>query len=136
MNFRINAAVLVGLGSILTSPLLSSASALSATSGTKWRNVTYNGVSLKVRRLAGDQLRQASEACPRLDMHAVYLGRPGPNPLCPAGLVGKTEAVMIGPLAKVSVKATKNSGRHIGAKARKPAKAHQKPARIMIKTRS
>jgi hypothetical protein len=38
-------------------------------------------------------------ACPRLDVHAVYLGRPGPDPICPAGLVGRTEAVMVGPLA-------------------------------------
>ncbi len=34
-------------------------------------------------------------ACPRLDLHAVYLGTPGPNPICPADLVGKTEAVMV-----------------------------------------
>ncbi|HEY3903008.1 MAG TPA: glycoside hydrolase domain-containing protein [Streptosporangiaceae bacterium] len=137
MNFRFNAAVLVGLGSILTAPLLSNASALSATSSTKWRSVTYSGVSLKVPA-AWPVINFAKHptACPRLDVHAVYLGRPGPNPLCPAGLVGKTEAVMIGPLAKVSAKTGDRSSKHIGAKARKPAKAHQKPARIMIKTRS
>jgi hypothetical protein len=137
MNFRFNAAVLVGLGSILTAPLLSSASALSATSSAKWQNVTYNGVSLKVPA-AWPVINFAKHpmACPRLDVHAVYLGRPGPNPLCPAGLVGKTEAVMIGPSARISAKAGNKTSRHIGAKARKPAKAHQKPARIMIKTRN
>ncbi|HEX9064154.1 MAG TPA: glycoside hydrolase domain-containing protein [Streptosporangiaceae bacterium] len=36
-------------------------------------------------------------ACPRLDVHAVYLGTPGPSPDCPAGLVGRSEAVMITP---------------------------------------
>src|SRR5579863_842119 len=107
MNFRNNAAVLVGLGSILTAPLLSSTSALSATSGTKWQNVTYNGVSLKVpASWPVINLARHPKACPRLDVHAVYLGKPGPNPLCPAGLVGKTEAVMIGPLPKASPKAS------------------------------
>ena len=26
--------------------------------------------------------------CPQLDRHAVYLGQPGPDPSCPAGLTG------------------------------------------------
>jgi Domain of unknown function (DUF1906) len=131
MNFRNNAAVLVGLGSIVTAPLISSASALSATDGAKWRNVTYNGVSLKVpASWPVINFARHPKACPRLDLHAVYLGRPGPNPLCPAGLVGKTEAVMIGPLAKPSTSAP------IGAKARKAAQARHRPARMLIRTRS
>ena len=35
--------------------------------------------------------------CVRLDVHAVYLGAPGPDQRCPAHLVGHTEAVVIGP---------------------------------------
>ncbi|HEX9624820.1 MAG TPA: hypothetical protein VF979_10620, partial [Streptosporangiaceae bacterium] len=105
----------------------------------KWRNVTYNGVSLKVpAHWPVISFAKRPKACPRLDVHAVYLGKPGPNPLCPAGLVGKTEAVMIGPLSKTGAKTSvrTKTGTHIGAKARKPARARLKPARIMINTRS
>src|SRR5712691_13180118 len=124
MNFRFNAAVLVGLGSVLTAPLISSVSAVSAASGVKWRNVTYNGVSLKVpAHWPVISFAKRPKACPRLDVHAVYLGKPGPNPLCPAGLVGKTEAVMIGPLDRTSARtktgaktsARTKTGTHIGA---------------------
>ena len=47
-------------------------------------------------------LRQRPSVCPRLDVHAVYLGTPGPHPACPAGLLGRTEAVMIGPIRQES----------------------------------
>jgi hypothetical protein len=38
-------------------------------------------------------LARQPRACPRLDVHAVYLGRPGPDPACSADLRGKTTAV-------------------------------------------
>ncbi|HUJ07552.1 MAG TPA: glycoside hydrolase domain-containing protein [Streptosporangiaceae bacterium] len=69
----------------------------------RWQTVTYDGVSLRapaswpVIRFAADPT-----ACPRLDVHAVYLGTPGPHPLCPAGLVGRSEAVMVQPVGAVS----------------------------------
>jgi hypothetical protein len=37
-------------------------------------------------------------ACPRLDVHAVYLGRPGPDAMCPADLHGVTETVTLQPV--------------------------------------
>ncbi len=95
MSFRIPVAILLGLGAILVAP---SSADSSVTTSPRWRNVTYDGVrfsvpaSWPVIRFARHPL-----ACPRLDVHAVYLGTPGPNPICPAGLVGKTEAVMVGP---------------------------------------
>jgi hypothetical protein len=36
--------------------------------------------------------------CVRQDVHAVYLGQEGPNPSCPARLVGHTETVHVEPL--------------------------------------
>jgi hypothetical protein len=36
--------------------------------------------------------------CVRFDRHAVYLGRPGPEPDCPARLTRRTEALLIEPL--------------------------------------
>ncbi len=42
-------------------------------------------------------------ACPRLSVHAVYLGTPGPDPACPAEeLAGKTEAVQLMPINPAS----------------------------------
>jgi hypothetical protein len=43
-------------------------------------------------------LSRHQSACPRLDVHAVYLGAAGPAPVCPAAQAGKTEAVQIQPL--------------------------------------
>jgi len=55
-------------------------------------------------------------ACPRLDIRAVYLGSPGPHPSCPAGAVGRAEAVWIrrvrpaGPEAREATAATTIAG--------------------------
>ncbi len=37
--------------------------------------------------------------CVRFDQHAVYLGTPGPDQDCPAHIVGRTEALLVEPLA-------------------------------------
>src|SRR5689334_446833 len=69
-----------------------------AAAGTGWRAVEYGGVRLDVPAawpvydLARDPTR-----CVRLDVHAVYLGRPGAAPACPARLLGRTEAVQVEP---------------------------------------
>jgi hypothetical protein len=36
--------------------------------------------------------------CVRFDVHAVYLGRPGPDMRCPANLFGRADAVLVEPL--------------------------------------
>jgi Domain of unknown function (DUF1906) len=68
-------------------------------SSTAWRAVAYRGVSLRVPA-AWPVLNLSTHpaACPRLDVHAVYLGTPGPDPACPAGLHGVTEAVAVQPV--------------------------------------
>lgn len=111
-----------------------SASSAAATSQ-QWRNVTYDGVRLSVPA-SWPVIRFARHptACPRLDVHAVYLGTPAPDPICPAGLIGKTEAVMIGPgrqdgqvqpartghqaHARRAARATRAASRRTGARAR------------------
>lgn len=64
-----------------------------------WRTVRYQGVRLAVpRSWPVVNLRTHPQVCPRLDIHAVYLGLPGPHPRCPAsGLGAKTAAVQIAP---------------------------------------
>lgn len=70
-----------------------------ASTDSRWRTVTFDGVSVRVPALwPVIRFSRHPEACPRLDVHAVYLGAPGPMPICPPHLLGKTEAVMISPL--------------------------------------
>jgi hypothetical protein len=93
MGFRKITFVLVSVASLFTIGLPALASA--ATSG-GWRTVTYGGVSLRVPSAwPVVNLSRHPSACPRLDVHAVYLGTPGPDPSCPAAAQGKTEAAWI-----------------------------------------
>src|SRR5580698_4137787 len=93
MGFRKITFVLVSVASLFTIGLPALASA--AASG-GWRTVTYGGVSLRVPSAwPVVNLSRHPSACPRLDVHAVYLGTPGPDPSCPAAAQGKTEAAWI-----------------------------------------
>ena len=68
-----------------------------------WRTVTFGGVSLRVpSSWPVRDLTQHPGICPRLDQHAVYLGRPGPDPACPTAAQGKTEAVQIQSISQQS----------------------------------
>ncbi|MGO9078126.1 MAG: glycoside hydrolase domain-containing protein [Streptosporangiaceae bacterium] len=63
-----------------------------------WRTVSYHGIRLRAPvSWPVVSLVRHPAACPRLDVHAVYLGAVGPDPSCPPGLHGKTEAVQIQP---------------------------------------
>lgn len=96
MRFRSCTAFLAGLATFSAVTPFGVASAASAD---RSQRVTFGGVSLQVpASWPVVNLGQNPSACPRLDVHAVYLGTPGPDPVCPAGLLGKTEAVLIEPL--------------------------------------
>ena len=62
------------------------------------QTVTYRGVQFDVpadwpvHDLAADP-----STCVRFDVHAVYLGHPGADMNCPAGLVGRADAVLVEP---------------------------------------
>jgi hypothetical protein len=62
------------------------------------RSVTYRGVQFDV---PGEwpvyDLAADPSTCVRFDVHAVYLGRPGDDMNCPAGLVGRADAVLVEP---------------------------------------
>lgn len=62
------------------------------------RRVTYLGHTFTVPN--GWQVVDLSverRACVRFDRHALYLGTPQPDENCPAGAVGRTEAVLVEP---------------------------------------
>jgi hypothetical protein len=64
------------------------------------RTVTYRGVQFDV---PGDwpvyDLAADPSTCVRFDVHAVYLGAPGPDMNCPAGIVGRADTVLVEPTA-------------------------------------
>ncbi len=66
------------------------------------RTVAYQGVEFDV---PADwpvyDLSADPTTCVRFDVHAVYLGQPGPDMQCPTGLVGRAEAVLVEPAAAV-----------------------------------
>src|SRR5450755_1624210 len=89
-----------------------------AAAGPSWQTVTFEGVSLRVpASWPVVSLARHPRACPRLNVHAVYLGTPGPDPACRADLQGRTTAVMLqrvnaaGPDLRQATRATVVGGR-------------------------
>ncbi|TDD89813.1 DUF1906 domain-containing protein [Actinomadura rubrisoli] len=91
------------------------------------RVVQYRGVRVPVpagwtvHRLDRDPSR-----CVRYDRHAIYLGRPGPQPDCPARVVGRTEAVHIEPLGAVKASRTVVQGDKLASLTVRPSAGHEK----------
>jgi hypothetical protein len=62
------------------------------------RTVTYRGVQFDVPAdWPVHDLEADPSTCVRFDVHAVYLGHPGADMNCPAGLVGRADAVLVEP---------------------------------------
>jgi hypothetical protein len=65
------------------------------------RTLSYRGLRLVVPRgWPVFRLATAPHTCVRFDRHAVYLGRPGAEESCPVQPAGRTEAILVQPLAK------------------------------------
>jgi hypothetical protein len=62
------------------------------------RTVTYQGVEFDV---PADwpvyDLAAEPTTCVRFDVHAVYLGHPGADMLCPSGILGRADSVLVEP---------------------------------------
>jgi hypothetical protein len=87
--------VLVGLAALVVAAGSAGAEAT--------KRVTFRGYSVEV---PGSwpviDLGRNPSTCVRFDVHAVYLGHPGPSPSCPTEVVGRTEALLVEPLDQVS----------------------------------
>jgi Domain of unknown function (DUF1906) len=58
------------------------------------KTVVYRGYEFQVpASWPVHRLDEYPRTCVRYDIHAVYLGTPGPSMQCPAGLIGRTETV-------------------------------------------
>ena len=79
-------------------PAAASSESSSTVGANGLRTVTYRDVQFDVPAdwpvydLAADP-----STCVRFDVHAVYLGHPGADMNCPAGLVGRADAVLVEP---------------------------------------
>ncbi|HEY5316629.1 MAG TPA: DUF1906 domain-containing protein, partial [Solirubrobacteraceae bacterium] len=96
------------------------------------KTVRYRAYTLRVPtswpvfRLASDPT-----ACVRFDRHAVYLGRPSSEQRCPTHSVGRTEAILVEPLAARSASMLPDAR---SAKARGSAAELTMPARNVVVT--
>src|ERR1700753_4214148 len=116
MRRAIAAAVTGGLvlGGALTTPAFASvhnpgktAKKPSATAKGKkaasTKTVVYAGYAFQVpASWPVYRLDEHPQTCVRYDVHAVYLGTPGANMRCPAGLIGRTQTVSFIPPARAA----------------------------------
>ena len=66
----------------------------SATAAPAMKTVVYQGYAFQVpASWPVYRLDEYPQTCVRYDVHAVYLGTPGGTMDCPAGLIGRTQAV-------------------------------------------
>jgi hypothetical protein len=100
MSFRRKCSALVIVVSCLAAAVPVAARAVTAAAaGPAQHAVSFEGVSLQVpASWPVVNLSRHPDACPRLDVHAVYLGTPGPDPACPASLQGKVASVIMQPV--------------------------------------
>ncbi|MFB8174384.1 hypothetical protein ACFC60_41210, partial [Kitasatospora purpeofusca] len=102
MKSRITAlrsAAAVAVAVLMTAPGVGSAGAAPA-GGPDTKAVTYQGHVFQVPSTwAVVDLAVDPQACVRFDQHAVYLGHPGDQQVCPPRLIGRTEALLVEPAA-------------------------------------
>jgi hypothetical protein len=94
-SYRSSRTALIAIAAVLLGMLASGEPALAATSH---RTVRFDGVQLRVP--AGwpvFHLSARSHVCVRFNRHAVYLGTPGSDQLCPRQAIGRTEAILVSP---------------------------------------
>src|SRR3984957_18225468 len=113
MRRAIAAAVVGGLvlGGVMAIPAFAATAAQTteqttiSTTGktTAMKTVVYHGYEFQVpASWPVYRLDQHPTTCVRYDVHAVYLGTPGANMQCPAGLVGRTQTVSVIPSTTVA----------------------------------
>ena len=99
-------------GALLLTSVLLLAGAGPASGESATRIVRYRGYSVAIpRSWPVYDLSRDPPRCVRFDRHALYLGTPGSEQRCPAHLAGRTEAILIEPIAgTVTTRAAGGSG--------------------------
>ncbi|HEX3615826.1 MAG TPA: glycoside hydrolase domain-containing protein [Solirubrobacteraceae bacterium] len=95
---RSSRTALIAIFAVGVGVLANAASALAARPAQATRTVRYHGVSLQVPvSWPVFHLGARSTVCVRFNRHAVYLGAPGSNQICPRQAAGRTEAILVSP---------------------------------------
>ncbi|WP_406425419.1 glycoside hydrolase domain-containing protein [Streptomyces sp. NBC_01589] len=111
-HLRAATTVLTALAALSTAALATAAAPPGAADGAK--DVSYRGYHVRVpSSWPVIDLAAHPDTCVRFDRHAVYLGHAtdAGQATCPAGLVGRTEALVIEPLDATSRKSVDGSTR-------------------------
>lgn len=88
----------------LTAPPAGAAGAPGTPSG--WKTLAYRGIRFDVpASWPVFDLASSPRTCVRFDRHAVYLGREGADPACPARAIGSAGAVQVTPVADAAAAA-------------------------------
>lgn len=107
---RRRAAFAALVGATLVGPILGTTAASAAFvkhDGSALRTVEYQGYRLSVpASWPVYRLGKGSSVCVRFNRHALYLGVPSLTQRCPRSLVGRTEAILVEPVAGPAVSAT------------------------------
>jgi hypothetical protein len=80
------------------------------------QTVTYHGVQFDVPAdWSVHDLQADPTTCVRFDVHAVYLGQPGADMSCPAGIIGHADAMLVQPVDGVGAADATNAGDGVSA---------------------
>jgi hypothetical protein len=80
------------------------------------QTVTYHGVQFDVPAdWAVHDLAADPTTCVRFDVNAVYLGDPGADMSCPAGIIGRADAVLVQPVDGVGAADATSAGDGVSA---------------------
>ncbi|MFF4381450.1 glycoside hydrolase domain-containing protein [Kitasatospora sp. NPDC001547] len=96
----LRSAAAVAVAVLVAAPAAAGSAVAAPAGGQDIKAVTYQGRVFRVPAawpvvdLAADP-----QACVRFDQHAVYLGHPGEQQVCPPRLIGRTEALLVEPAA-------------------------------------
>jgi hypothetical protein len=79
------------------------------------QTVEYLGVAFDVPAdWAVHDLANDPTTCVRFDVHAVYVGTPGADMRCPAGLVGRTDSLLVEPASSANARAVVSAAGTLG----------------------
>lgn len=98
------------LGGAIALALVAGTTTATASTQPSGQNVSYLGLNFTV---PADwpviDISASSSTCVRFDRHAVYLGTPGTQQICPGHLIGSSEAMLVQPATNSGTSATDNT---------------------------
>jgi Domain of unknown function (DUF1906) len=96
---RFRRILVLALAGLACLAFVSAGAALARGRAQRTKVVRYGGLAVRVpSSWPVFDLSRRPQTCVRFDRHALYLGVPGPQEQCPAGAIGRTEAILVAPV--------------------------------------